>query len=91
MIKPHEEEWGTGEGSLSGALYTKDGTWIGSFTGADRARLAAHAPDLAQRLLANGGLDSQGQWHNDSCLEYGHGPGCEKDRAALKAAGVIHE
>lgn len=88
MTKPHEETWVTGEGALSGALYSGD-TWIGSFTNADRARLAVQAPELARRLLANGAVDTNGEWHNDACLEYGHGKGCDADRAALKAAGVL--
>jgi len=88
MTAPHEEEWKTGEGALSGALYSGD-TWIGSFTDPKRARLAVQAPELARRLLANGAIDEQGVWHNDACLEYGHGKGCDADRAALKAAGVF--
>ena len=51
MTRPHEEEWKTGEGALSGALYSGD-TWIGSFTKPERARLAVQAPKLAQRLAA---------------------------------------
>jgi hypothetical protein len=50
MTKPHEETWTTGEGALSGALYSGD-TWIGSFTDAKRARLAVQAPKMAQALL----------------------------------------
>lgn len=49
-LKSHEETWTTGEGALSGALYSGD-TWIGSFTNAERARLAVHAPKMAAMLL----------------------------------------
>lgn len=76
-------------GALSGSIYTKDGMWIGAFTDPKRARLAAHAPEIARRLLANGAVDTQGEWHNDACLEYGHGKDCDADREALKAAGAI--
>jgi hypothetical protein len=49
MSKPHEEEWSTGEGVLSGALYAGD-TWIGSFTNPERARLAKEAPEMARLI-----------------------------------------
>lgn len=87
MTKPHDETWTTGEGALSGALYSGD-TWIGSFADPKRARLAVQAPRLAQMLLEHGAM-IDGEWHNDACVEYGHGPGCEADRATLKAAGAL--
>jgi hypothetical protein len=51
MIKPHEEEWKTGEGVLSGALYSGD-KWIGSFSNPERARLAEQAPGMARIIAA---------------------------------------
>jgi hypothetical protein len=50
MTAPHEETWTTGEGALSGALYSGD-TWIGSFTDPERARLAAQAPKMMRALV----------------------------------------
>lgn len=89
MKRPHEEEWKTGEGALSGALYSGD-TWIGSFTNPERARLAVEAPEMARALC--GLLMHHG--HVDDCPgRLGVGSPCytrcENARAVLKAAGVI--
>ena len=99
MSKPHEEEWTTGEGALSGALYSGD-TWIGSFTDAKRAKLAVQAPRLARMLLehvqACDGCAGTGiMWIRASspAAESERAPvectGCSDDRAALKDAGAI--
>lgn len=85
MTKPHEEEWKTGEGALSGALYHGD-TWIGSFTIAHRARLAVQAPALARRLAAR--LSGDGV----PCVCHLTAPdrcnNCE-DRDLLRVIGVL--
>lgn len=95
MTKPHEEEWKTGEGALSGALYV-DGIWIGSFTNPERARLAVEAPEMVRALLGHvrycDGCDGSGltsirapppaERQTVPC------PACEHDRAVLRATGV---
>lgn len=94
MSQPHEEQWTTGEGALSGALCSGD-TWIGSFTNPERAKLAVHAPALARHLMkyvavctscdgaGQGSVRSPDGYVRASC------PGCEEARAVLRAAGVI--
>lgn len=97
MKKPHEEEWATGEGALSGALYSGD-TWIGSFTDPKRARLAVQAPALVQALLPLGGyawVGANREWHLLTCWRTLHAPGhdcldeCRNVQRALNAAGVL--
>lgn len=91
MTKPHEEEWTTGEGALSGALYSGE-TWIGSFTDTKRARLAVQAPAMAKALLSVGRQYDNG-WHLFGCVGGDTSQTCDAQctdsRTALKAAGVI--
>ena len=94
MTAPHDETWTTGEGALSGAMYSGE-TWIGSFTDPKRARLAVQAPKLVERLLiaarACKGCDGTGMvsvraphgYDTCSC------PTCEDDWSVLRAAGVL--
>lgn len=97
MTKPHEETWKTGEGALAGALYSGD-TWIGSFTNADRARLAVEAPMLAVALLTLGRYGWRGayrEWHLGVCWNTLCAPdgeclhGCRDARRVLTCAGVL--
>lgn len=93
MTKPHEEEWKTGEGALSGALYS-GAMWIGSFTNPERARLAVQAPTLVRVVLESMELRPDGTMHHRAeCSADGmitcDAPRCGSARAALKAAGVI--
>jgi hypothetical protein len=94
MIKPHEEEWKTGEGVLSGALYSGD-KWIGSFSNPERARLAVHAPKLATVLLRllRESADDRGVFHTEQCwnamIGMGCLPSCRDARAVLRDAGVL--
>jgi hypothetical protein len=100
MTKPHEETWTTGEGARSGALYDEHGTWLGSFTRPERARLAKEAPRLAMMLLEHvescpdcGGTGIQWIRATPPAGEHERAPvectGCSDDRDVLKAAGVI--
>lgn len=97
MTKPHEEEWKTGEGALSWALYSGD-TWIGSFTNPERARLTVQAPALTQALLGLGRYGWHGayrEWHLGVCWNGLREPGgeclhgCRDAGRVLRAAGVI--
>lgn len=86
MSKAHEETWETGEGVLAGALYA-DGFWIGSFTTAERARLAKEAPVMARALLAE--LE---EGHTTDCVGRNglcNSPRCVRIRIALRFAGVL--
>jgi hypothetical protein len=76
--RPHEEEWTTGEGALSEALYSGE-TWIGSFTNPERARLAKEAPKMARALLYA---------HHALMGDRDPGTAIAKIREALKGAGV---
>jgi hypothetical protein len=93
-VKPHEEKWETGEGVLSGALYN-EGIWIGSFTNAERARLAAKAPELVRHVLMSIGACEGCGGSGTTSVRTPTGrydefcPTCEDARAVLKAAGVI--
>jgi hypothetical protein len=90
MTTPHEEEWVTGEGALSEALYSGD-TWVGSFTRPERAKLAREAPRMARALLAELVVDGA---HTVDCAAPLIGAGhpctirCERIRTTLLSAGV---
>jgi hypothetical protein len=99
MTKPHEETWTTGDGALSGALYSGD-TWIGSFTDAKRAKLAVQAPEMARVLMEHAGVwagPNKAFWHTGECwrarewLTDGSPctEACGAIRETLRAAGVI--
>lgn len=91
MTKPHEETWTTGEGALSGALYSGD-TWIGSFTRQERARLAVQAPVLVHALLATRRIDvAEYCWcHHTRAIEMAeHSEACREALKALRDAKVI--
>ena len=91
MTKPHEEEWMTGAGALSGALYA-GATWIGSFTRPERARLAVQAPMLVRSLLATRRVDrTEHCWchHARDIRVAGHSEACGEALTALRGCGVI--
>lgn len=41
----------------------------------------------AQRLLDNGRFGRDGIWHTELCLEYGHTPRCDAERAVIASTG----
>lgn len=93
-MKPHEETWEIDErppARTGDVRITTNGAPI-HFTTIERARLVAAAPEMARRLLAHGQFvtTSEGrEWHTDDCMEFGHGAGCETDRAVLTKAGCL--
>lgn len=88
MTKPHEEEWKTGEGALSGALYSGD-TWIGSFTDPKRARLAVQAQRMVQVLM--GLIDSCTACDKTGVVYPYLGDGCFGQKQACHECGASRE
>lgn len=90
-MKPHEETLEAMLGPCGHRLWNGKEI-VADESGDDYVAILSAAPEMARRLLAHGQFvtTSEGrEWHTDDCMEFGHGAGCETDRAVLTKAGVL--
>ena len=97
-MKPHEETWELNpiqraavvlKGERKPVLYAGNPLKATQPEDVERARLAVKAPAMARALLGIGYEDERGEWHTETCHDFGHGPRCQKARDVLREAGVL--